>query len=38
MQDKPPAKIALYDFRLAPDDIMDSLRWIKAPDANERKQ
>jgi hypothetical protein len=31
--DRSVAKIALYDFRQCPDDIMDSLRWIKPPDA-----
>jgi hypothetical protein len=33
MQGRPPATVALYDFRMAPGDIMDSLRWVKAPDA-----
>jgi hypothetical protein len=33
LKGQPPAKIALYDFRMAPDEIMDSLRWIGRPDA-----
>jgi hypothetical protein len=27
--------VAVYDFRAAPEDIMDSLRWIAPP--NEKK-
>jgi hypothetical protein len=33
MEGKPPAQVALYDFRMAPDEIMYSLRWIAPPDA-----